>query len=156
MWVTFVIEILFVSDPLKTRMEKFGKHPTGDWRSNTVESVGSGSIVGHGGSHGRVDTASEDPVPLTSAAAPKGRPMRSHGGGWDAQPVVRSLVRHHDCDIPTATRDAAVNDQKRQTPDKSWATGALWFRRFWEPCLACADEEQLGGDGVDGVGDDDG
>jgi len=25
-----------------------------------------------------------------------------------------------------------------------------------EPCLACSDEEQIGGDGGDGIGDDDG
>ena len=50
---------------------------------------------------------------------------------------MRSLIRHHDCDIPDATRDAVTVTHAEGGAGVT-VMGAHWFRRFWEPCLACA------------------
>ena len=81
------------------------------------------------------------------------RPLVSHGGGWESQPLIESRIRHRDCGVsPAALAAATANDSPHV--DASPADASRWFRRFWEPCVSCADEEQIGGEPVVPTGDD--
>lgn len=65
------------------------------------------------------------------------------GAGWDRQPLLVSHVRHRDCDIAPAERAAATRPAFASRDENHDAI--MWFRRFWEPCVACGDEEEIGG-----------
>ena len=82
------------------------------------------------------------------------RPLVSHGGGWESQPLIESRIRHRDCGVSPATIAAATANDSPHA-DASPADAARWFRRFWEPCVSCADEEQIGGEPVAGLDEDD-
>ena len=75
------------------------------------------------------------------------RPLVSHGGGWESQPLIESRIRHRDCGVSQAAMAAATANDAPHV-DASPADAARWFRRFWEPCVSCADEEQIGGEPV--------
>ena len=82
------------------------------------------------------------------------RPLVSHGGGWESQPLIESRIRHRDCGVSQAAMAAATANDAPHV-DASPADAARWFRRFWEPCVSCADEEQIGGEPVAGLDEDD-
>jgi hypothetical protein len=63
--------------------------------------------------------------------------------GWDRQPLLVSHVRHRDCEIAPAERAAATRPALAARDENHDAI--VWFRRFWEPCVACGDEEEIGG-----------
>ena len=53
--------------------------------------------------------------------------------------IIHSLTRHRDCSIPSIE---TINNNNIQS-------GGKWFQTYWEPCIACSNEERIGriGDG---------
>ena len=53
--------------------------------------------------------------------------------------IIHSLKRHRDCSVPSI-ESAHINNIQ---------SGGKWFQTYWEPCLACSNEERIGriGDG---------
>jgi hypothetical protein len=141
-----------------------GNHPVTSQRdrhreANRFHGATSGSSHHHGAIHdARLPMTRDDDGAHAHQAPPRidfdHRPLVSHGGGWDAQPLIESRVRHRDCGVTPATLAAATaHDSPNAVRDLTSTDAARWFRRFWEPCVSCADEEQIGGERIDGAND---
>ena len=139
-------------------------HPSSSQRdrhreANRFHGATSGSSHHHGAVHdARRPMTRDDDGAHAHQAPPRidfdHRPLVSHGGGWDAQPLIESRVRHRDCGVTPATLAAATaHDSPNAVRDLTSTDAARWFRRFWEPCVSCADEEQIGGERIDGAND---
>ena len=124
--------------------------------ANRFHGATSGSSHHHGAIHDARRPMTRDDDGVHALQAPPRidfdhRPLVSHGGGWDAQPLIESRVRHRDCGVTPATLAAATaHDSPNAVRDLTSTDAARWFRRFWEPCVSCADEEQIGGERIDG------
>ena len=128
--------------------------------ANRFHGATSGSSHHHGAIHDARPMTRDDDGAHALQAPPRidfdHRPLVSHGGGWDAQPLIESRVRHRDCGVTPATLAAATaHDSPDAVRDLTSTDAARWFRRFWEPCVSCADEEQIGGERIDGANDGD-
>lgn len=134
-------------------------HPSSSRRdrhreANRFHGATSGSSHHHGAIHDARPMTRDDDGVHALQAPPRidfdHRPLVSHGGGWDAQPLIESRVRHRDCGVTPATLAAATaHDSPDAVRDLTSTDAARWFRRFWEPCVSCADEEQIGGERID-------
>ena len=134
-------------------------HPSSSRRdrhreANRFHGATSGSSHHHGAIHDARPMTRDDDGVHALQAPPRidfdHRPLVSHGGGWDAQPLIESHVRHRDCGVTPATLAAATaHDSPDAVRDLTSTDAARWFRRFWEPCVSCADEEQIGGERID-------